>query len=203
MYLPALCFYISSSSSILQDLELPTATTYRVPITSTTHPPTATLYLHSGPSSRAALCCFPPSFHHENETQKEEEEEEIKRSSPILFFFPTSNDTAKHTSASKLHLLKRKSLETLVCGCVSAEKTQYGKKRKKREKETRTTQTKTSISRNCLSFSLFLSTATYTHAPRTNSSRLQRAEREHCIALHYKIKTIDPTRQAYSLFAHD
>lgn len=45
VYLPALFFYISSSSSILQDLELPTATTYRVPITSTTNPPTATLYL--------------------------------------------------------------------------------------------------------------------------------------------------------------
>lgn len=70
-----------------------------------------------------------------------------------------------------------------MCGCVSAEKTQRGKKKEKRDSY--------DLDKDFLfpklSLSLSLALALqpyYTHAPRTNFSRLQRAERAlHCIAL--------------------
>lgn len=75
-----------------------------------------------------------------------------------------------------------------MCGCVSAEKTQYGKKKEKRDSY--------DLDKDFLfpKLSLFLSLSLYSHIyTRTQDEFFPTPKgREHCIALHYKIKTIDP-----------
>lgn len=76
-----------------------------------------------------------------------------------------------------------------MCGCVSAEKTQYGKKKEKRDSY--------DLDKDFLfpKLSLFLSLSLYSHIyTRTQDETFpdSKGQREHCIALHYKIKKINP-----------
>lgn len=87
--------------------------------------------------------------------------------------------------------------------CVSAEKTQYGKKRKREKKDSYDSDKDVffpKLSALFLSFSLFL-TAIYTHTPgRIFFPTPKGRERAlHCIALRYKIKKIDRARLILSL----
>lgn len=180
LYLPALFYYIIINT-----------TRHYLPCTNSKPHSLPLSHHHSGPSSRATLCCFPLSFHHENEDQKEEEEE-IKRSSPILFFF-TSNDTAKHTIASKLHLLKKSpSRHSCLCVvCLCRKDTVREEEEKEGKRDSYDSDKGFLFPKLSLFLSLSLYSHIYTHTPgRTFPD--SKGQREHCIALHYKIKTIDP-----------
>lgn len=80
-----------------------------------------------------------------------------------------------------------------MCVCVSAEKTQHGKKKRKRKKRDPYDSDKDILqSSETLSFSLSLS---YSHIIHTLQDEIfpdPKRQREHCIALHYKVKKIDP-----------